>query len=148
MLTLYGADATVATDTAHSIVASSLRGIDSHGINLLPKIVGRVTSKKSSGEMLSQVAEPAELVVPGDGLPVGVVDAKLSPGQHACLFAARVCAEKAEQFGIGMVPVRNSTHFGSRSLIVRVDTILSESVASSSSSQPNWNAQSSDENLI
>ena len=113
MLTLYGADATVATDTAHSIVASSLRGIDSHGINLLPKIVGRVTSKESSGEMLSQVAEPAELIVPGDGLPVGVVDAKLSPGQHACLFAARVCAEKAEKFGIGMVPVRNSTHFGS-----------------------------------
>lgn len=113
VLSLYGSDMTVATDTAHSIVASSLRGIDSHGINLLPKIVGRVTNKDSSGEMLSQVAEPAELVVPGDGLPVGVVDAKLSPGQHACLFAARVAADKAEKFGIGMVPVRNSTHFGS-----------------------------------
>jgi len=106
VLALYGSDPTVAADTSYSIVASSLRGIDSHGFNLLPKIIGRVTSE----DMISQVAEPAVLAMPGDGLPVAVVDAKLSPGQHACLFAARIAADKAEKFGIGMVPVRSFPH--------------------------------------
>jgi len=106
----YGAHPGVAEDTAHSIVTSSLRGIDSHGFNLLPKIVGRVTDKDCR---LSQIEEPSELVVPGEGMPIGVIDAKLTPGQHACLHAARVAADKAERFGIGLVTIRDSTHFGS-----------------------------------
>eukprot|EP00929_Paragymnodinium_shiwhaense_P058684 TRINITY_DN29406_c0_g1_i1.p1 TRINITY_DN29406_c0_g1~~TRINITY_DN29406_c0_g1_i1.p1 ORF type:complete len:351 (-),score=40.55 TRINITY_DN29406_c0_g1_i1:93-1145(-) len=109
-LLLYGADATVARDVAHSIVLSSLRGIDSHGFNLLPKILGRVLSKDG---LVSQISEPAAVVVGNEEMPVAIVDAKLTPGQHSCLLAARLAADKAQRFGIGMVPVRNSTHFGS-----------------------------------
>jgi len=64
----------------------------SHRFNLLVKIIGRVTAE---GETISQVAEPAELVIPGEGMPIAVIDAKLTPGQHSCLLAARVAAEKA-----------------------------------------------------
>ena len=51
VLAMYDAHETVAADTAHSIVLSSLRGIDSHGFNLLPKIIGRV----NDDQLISQV---------------------------------------------------------------------------------------------
>jgi len=112
LLVLYGAEPSVAEDTAVSVVRSSLRGIDSHGFNLIPKIIGRVTKQE---ELVSQIQKPAELLIPGEGMPVAVVDAKLTPGQHSCLLAARIAATKAKQFGIAMVTVRNSTHFGAAS---------------------------------
>ena len=115
-----GADPTVAADLATSCVRTSLRGVDSHGLGLVPKIIRRVQDPTAGGTesadkdlVRTQLEKPA-MVVPGldASLPVAVVDAQLAPGQHACLFAARLAAEKARRCGIAMVAVRNSTHFG------------------------------------
>jgi len=115
-----GADATVAADLATSCVRTSVRGVDSHGLGLVPKIIRRVQDPTAGGTesadadlVRTQLSQPA-VVVPGldESLPVAVVDARLSPGQHSCLFAARLAAEKAKRSGIAMVAVRNSTHFG------------------------------------
>lgn len=102
-----GAHPVVAADIAHALVTSSLRGIDSHGVNLLPRILSRVEAGRS------QLIRPAADVSPRPGLPVAVLDADLAPGQHAGLAAARLAVDRARQFGIGLVCVRNSTHFGS-----------------------------------
>ena len=106
LLTAQGADASVAQDVTFSLLISSLRGIDSHGLALLPKILSRSESGRS------QMGQPAEVLGSTNHLPMAVVDAHLSPGQHACLFSARVAKQKAKQYGVGLVTVRDSTHFG------------------------------------
>jgi len=118
LLRSFGAHEEVAADVARSCIRSSLRGIDSHGLALLPKIIDRVINKDAGKEsadkeaVRTQLSEPAVVVVGDADMPVAVVDARISPGQHACLSAARLATEKARRFGIAMVAVRNSTHFG------------------------------------
>ena len=106
LLEAYGADPSVAKDITFSLLISSLRGIDSHGLNLLPRILSRVESGRS------QLKQPAEVIGNTNDLPVAIVDAHSSPGQHSCLFAARIAETKAKEYGIGFVTVRHSTHFG------------------------------------
>ena len=107
ILLAHGAHQDIARDAAEAICRSSLRGIDSHGIALLPRILERVA--EPAGRRC-QLSEPC--VVQLEAPAVAVLDARLSPGQHACLVAARLAAEKAKQCGIALVLVKNSTHFG------------------------------------
>jgi LDH2 family malate/lactate/ureidoglycolate dehydrogenase len=106
LLTAAGAGRAVASDVASALVSSSLRGIDTHGIVLLPKILDR------AGAGRTQLRLPAVAAGRHARRPVAMVDARLSPGQHAGLVASRLAAAKAARFGIGFVTVRNSVHFG------------------------------------
>lgn len=105
-LVMAGADTAVADDVSWSLIQTSLRGIDSHGIVQLPKIVERVKAGRS------QINSPATFVGGHSSSNVKVLDANLTPGQHSCLVAARHAADLAEKAGIAMISVRNSTHFG------------------------------------
>lgn len=101
-----GADDAVAADVARSLTITSLRGIDTHGIALLPRILTRAEAGRCN------LGRPAQVVADTTDKAVAVLDAGLAPGQHAALFAARLALRKAKRFGIGYVAVRNSTHFG------------------------------------
>lgn len=105
LLAAAGAHGTVARDVTDALIATSLRGIDSHGIALLPRILARAEAGRS------QLSRPAETVRDADP-GIAQLDAHLTPGQHACMAAARIAAKKAGEAGLALVTVRESTHFG------------------------------------
>lgn len=101
-----GAHAVIADDIAHALVTTSLRGIDSHGVVLLARILKRVEAGRC------QITQPTAAVDGCSSPAVAVFDAHLGAGQHAAMAAARHAVAMAENTGIGMVSIRNSTHFG------------------------------------
>ena len=104
LLDAIGAHPTVRDDVVWATLRGSLRGIDTHGIAMVPKILQRVSQDRA------QVREPAAVV--GERAAAAVIDARLSPGQHACMLAAREASRRASELGVGLATVRNSTHFG------------------------------------
>lgn len=96
------ADAEICADV---LIAADMRGIDSHGINRLKpiyydRIKQGVQNPVTNIEIVKEA--PATAVIDGhDGM--GHVIAKK---------AMEIAIEKAEKYGIGMVAVRNSTHYG------------------------------------
>lgn len=84
----------VAKDVTDSLLSCSLMGIDSHGIAMLLKILSRCESGRS------QIKSTAKIALHNPDLPIAVVEAQLTPGQHSCLMAARIAREKAKQFAI------------------------------------------------
>jgi L-2-hydroxycarboxylate dehydrogenase (NAD+) len=95
-------DAHICTDV---LLEADLKGLDTHGVNRLkPVYYDRVRAElQSPVTMLDMVREgPTTAVVDGNN-GMGMVVAKRSMD---------LCIEKAKELGMGMVAVRNSTHFG------------------------------------
>lgn len=90
--------------TARSLVSASLRGVDSHGLVLLNEYAERIRlggiDPASSASMINETATTA------------LIDAGSGVGQVAASRAMKLAIEKAVQTGVGMVGVRNSSHFG------------------------------------
>ena len=89
---------------ASALVLADLRGVDTHGLNRLPGYVARITAG---------VTEPSPDVKFHDKTPVmSLLDARNTFGFIAGSLAVDKCIEMAETFGMGMVAVRNSNHYG------------------------------------
>ncbi len=87
-----------------ALIWASLRGIDSHGIRLLPHYVegikkGRLKIKPNIG---------FERTSPS----IGILDGDHTFGHYACYKAIKHCIEIANETGIGAVSVQNSSHCG------------------------------------
>jgi L-2-hydroxycarboxylate dehydrogenase (NAD+) len=94
-------DAQIGTDV---LIASDLRGIDSHGVGRLKYYYDRITAGVHHTLTEVEVVKETETTALVDGHHgMGHVIA------HRCM---RMAIEKARQFGLGAVSVRNSTHFG------------------------------------
>jgi ureidoglycolate dehydrogenase (NAD+) len=89
---------------AETLVWTSLRGTDSHGIARLPVYVERLRAGAIN-------VRPRPSVARRDGA-VAIVDGDHGPGQVAALFATEVSIELARERGVGVVGVRRSGHFG------------------------------------
>jgi LDH2 family malate/lactate/ureidoglycolate dehydrogenase len=89
---------------AETLVWTSLRGTDSHGVARVPIYVERLR-----GGVLNRRPRPS--VVRRDGA-VAMVDGDQGPGQVASLFATDLSIELAREHGAGVVTVRRSAHFG------------------------------------
>ena len=89
---------------AASLVETSLRGVDSHGINLFPHYARAATA--------GRINPRPTLTVPRRGAATAVLDADHAFGHHAGSAAMELACELADAAGIGTVAVRNSTHFG------------------------------------
>lgn len=87
-----------------SMVQTSLRGVDSHGINLFPHYCRAIQSGRINSE--------PNLVVEKRSNTVGVLDAKDAIGHHAGSVAILEAVEMARKEGMAAVSTRNSTHFG------------------------------------
>jgi LDH2 family malate/lactate/ureidoglycolate dehydrogenase len=89
---------------AASLIETSLRGVDSHGINLFPYYVSAVEGGRINPtprfRILTQRAASATL------------HADHGFGHHAGSAAMELAIEMAAQSGVGVVGVRESTHFG------------------------------------
>ncbi|WP_431981513.1 Ldh family oxidoreductase [Streptomyces qinglanensis] len=106
-----GLSAQDAGQVADALVDTSLRGIDTHGLRLLPQYLD---------ELATGVARPRPDIRPvrdrGAGL---LLDADGALGVVAGLAAARLAAERAAGLGVCAVAVRNSNHFGAASVYTR-----------------------------
>jgi LDH2 family malate/lactate/ureidoglycolate dehydrogenase len=104
LLAAAGLEADAAATVADTLVATSLRGVDSHGVARLPIYVERLRAGVLNGR-------PRPRVERRDG-GVAVVDADGGPGQIAGLFATDLSIELARSFGVGAVSVHSSNHYG------------------------------------
>jgi L-2-hydroxycarboxylate dehydrogenase (NAD+) len=95
---------TPAEVTAGLMVRTDLRGVDSHGLGMLPKYVDYWRDG-----FLKLDAEPT--VVRDDGA-MALFDSGKCLGHYVSTLAMRKAIEKARAYGIGIATVRNSSHFG------------------------------------
>jgi LDH2 family malate/lactate/ureidoglycolate dehydrogenase len=93
-----------ATLTADLMVRTDLRGVDSHGIGMLPKYV-----EWTQAGFVHPWAEP---IVARDDQATALVDGQKGLGHPASVLAMELAIAKAGRYGIGIVAVRNSNHFG------------------------------------
>lgn len=102
-------DAEVCADCT---VKTNLWGIDSHGVLRTPAYIRRVLKGAVK-------AEPSPFFVKGEKGPVSILDGDAGMGYVVGQYAVDAALAKAKEFGIGMVVVRNSNHFGAASLFAR-----------------------------
>ena len=110
-LTEAGVPASHAGDIADALVDTSLRGIDTHGLRLLPQYLDELATGVAK-------AEPDIAVVKDRGAGV-MLDADGALGILAGLTAARCAEQRARAYGVAAVGVRNSNHFGAASVYTR-----------------------------
>ncbi|MCX6054190.1 MAG: Ldh family oxidoreductase [Chloroflexi bacterium] len=94
-------DAEVCTDV---IITSDKRGIESHGIGRLKYYYDRIKSGQQ------QVITQFEII--SETSTTAVVDGHDGMGMVIGKRAMQLAIDKAREFGMGSVAVRNSTHFG------------------------------------
>lgn len=99
-----GVSEEAANHVAESLVTTSLRGVDSHGVNLFPHYVRAVKA--------GRIKARPNIAVTQTGLSVARLDADHAFGHYAGSMAMAKATELARQTGIGAVSVSNSTHFG------------------------------------
>lgn len=93
-----------ARHVAESLVTTSLRGVDSHGINLFPHYLRAIRSAriKAAPEMKLTRTGPSALLL----------DADHAFGHHAGSVAMEHAVAAALETGMAAVSVRHSSHFG------------------------------------
>lgn len=95
-------DAKICADV---LVAADKRGIDSHGINRLKPIY--------YNRIKTGIQEPVtNFEIVREGPTTAVVDGHNGMGMVISKKSMEIAIKKAKKFGMGMVAVRNSTHYG------------------------------------
>jgi L-2-hydroxycarboxylate dehydrogenase (NAD+) len=94
-------DARICADV---LIASDVRGIESHGVGRLKYYYDRI---KAGVQNIH-----TELEIVQDSETAAVVDGHHGMGQVIAYRAMRLAMDKARRYGLGGVAVRNSTHFG------------------------------------
>lgn len=86
------------------LIASDLRGIESHGIGRLKMYYDRIKDG-----ILSPITQ---FEVVREGPTTAVVDGHHGMGHVIATRAMQMAIDKAKKYGMGSVAIRNSTHFG------------------------------------
>lgn len=89
---------------ADSLVQANLRGVDSHGVTRM----GIYTERLSRG--LIDPNPQVEIIK--ETVATALIDGKDGMGQVVASKAMKIAINKAKESGIGLVGVRNSSHFG------------------------------------
>lgn len=126
-----------ATCVADCLVAADLRGVDTHGINRLPSYMARARMGLNDPKARPTVAEITPVVAQVDG--------KNAFGAVASKMAMSKAIDMARTFGIGMVSVKHSNHFGMSAWLCQqaIDAgMLSLVFTNSSPALPAWGGRS------
>jgi len=104
ILVAYGTPSDRAALVADSLVLADLRGVDSHGINRLPSYIARVRSGllEVNPELTFDIKTPV----------IATLDAKNTFGFVAASMAIDKGIEIAGTYGLAMVGVKHSNHYG------------------------------------
>jgi len=104
------ADAEICADV---LIAADQQGIDSHGIGRLKSIyIDRIRAR--------QIQPRTEIRIVKEGPTTAVIDGGNGLGQVVALRSMQMAMNKAKRFGMGMVAVRNSNHYGIAGYYVRM----------------------------
>ncbi|OKL56178.1 hypothetical protein UA08_08562 [Talaromyces atroroseus] len=119
------------------LVQADLRGVDTHGSNRIPSYMKRIRQKvlnPSATPQLQQVTPAA-----------AIVDAQNGFGFVAAHMGMQKAIEMAQVFGIGLVSVKHSNHFGMSAWLVQqaIDAgMMSLVFTNSSPALPVWGGKS------
>lgn len=122
-----------ATIISRCLVQADLRGVDTHGINRIPSYMARVRQ----GVLDATVFPTLEQLTP----VVAQVDGHNGFGFPAAQMAMESATTMAQTFGIGMVSVKHSNHFGMSAWLVQqaIDAgMMSLVFTNSSPALPVW----------
>jgi ureidoglycolate dehydrogenase (NAD+) len=99
-----GVEKETALHTADGLWSTSLRGVDSHGVRLLPHYI--------SGVKGGRINPTPKMVFNQTSLSCGTLNADHGFGHSAGVRAMDHAIELAKQSGMGFISVRNSNHCG------------------------------------
>jgi LDH2 family malate/lactate/ureidoglycolate dehydrogenase len=99
-----GIDAEKSALVADSLVAANLRGVDSHGVQLLIWYAEQIERRNIAIDRVGRVVSESG--------PAMLYDAENALGQVVSRICCDHASRLADQFGIAFVTVRNSNHFG------------------------------------
>jgi LDH2 family malate/lactate/ureidoglycolate dehydrogenase len=99
-----GVEAEVANTVTESLIETSLKGVDSHGIHLFPHYYKELN--------LNRLNKNSNIEIKQKSPSVSILDAKNTFGHFAGKKAMLEAIQLAQHTGIGVVSVKNSTHFG------------------------------------
>jgi len=99
-----GVEVEVANTVSESLIETSLRGVDSHGVHLFPHYYKELE--------LGRLNKTSKVIVQQKGSSVAMLDAKNTFGHLAGKYAMLEAIQLAKNTGVGIVSVKNSTHFG------------------------------------
>jgi LDH2 family malate/lactate/ureidoglycolate dehydrogenase len=126
-----------ATIIAGSLVQADLRGVDSHGINRIPSYIERIRKG-----VLDAKASPTVHQVTA---VVAQVDGHNGFGFLAAELGMRTATNMAREYGLGMVSIKHSNHFGMSAWIVQQaidEDMMSLVFTNSSPALPVWGGKS------
>jgi len=106
--TTMGAPDDIAEAATESLVDASLRGIDSHGILILPYYLGRWTAGQIVPSSRPKIVRETGVTTVFDGCQ--------AMGHYTSRTAMQTAIERAKDSGMGAAVARNSTHNGAISL--------------------------------
>jgi len=118
---------------ADCLVQADMRGVDTHGINRIPSYMARV----AQGVLDAKVVPELKKVTP----VVASVDGHNGFGFFAAHTGMACAISMAQEFGIGMVSIKHSNHFGMSAWIVQqaIDAgMMSLVFTNSSPALPVW----------
>lgn len=99
-----GVNSESAEHAARSMVETSLRGVDSHGINLFPHYHRSFISGRLNKDPQFKFTNSKPTAF--------VLDADHAIGHHAGIVAMDKCISVAEEYGLAACTVKNSSHYG------------------------------------
>lgn len=104
ILTGLGEERDNAEIAAEIMVRSDMRGVSTHGINLIRQIVKR--------KAVGMISIPTHVDIAKEDASTALLDGNDGLGQVAAYRAMRLSIEKAKQVGIAIVGVRNTNNVG------------------------------------
>ncbi|OTA64208.1 malate/L-lactate dehydrogenase [Hypoxylon sp. EC38] len=111
VLTGNGVPAENAAVVAKCLVAADLRGVDTHGINRIPSYMTRIRNGVLDGTASPELKKITPVVAQ--------VDARNGFGFLAASLGMKEACDMAREFGIGMVSIKHSNHYGMAAWIVQ-----------------------------
>ena len=103
LLISVGIENAIANEVADCLIQTSLRGVDSHGIRLLPHYIRVAKSGRINKEPNCTFNKTSPTT--------GIYDADHTYGHAAASFAMKEAINMADNSGSGFVVIKNSTHF-------------------------------------
>lgn len=107
LLSAAGMSASDADIVAKILVATSLEGVDTHGVSRLPIYLSRILNGRINPRAVPQITKT--------GPATAVVDGNNGLGQVVAFKSMETAIEMARETGVACVTAKNSNHFGASS---------------------------------
>jgi LDH2 family malate/lactate/ureidoglycolate dehydrogenase len=112
VLGVWGMSAPHAGTTADMMVETDLRGVDSHGISMLPTYDREFRAGRLSMKPIFRTVR--------EGPAFALLDADASLGHPVSVHAMNLAVDKCLSAGVAVVTVRNSHHFGAAGCYAKI----------------------------